>query len=254
MPVSDPNGKFFVRNYATLGYTQEETAIEAARQTDKETTADGYSAAANSLIAMYELDASSLGGGVFRWHPGVSQGGNALVWAGNTYVSMPIECTGFEMDGSGKLARPTMRVSNIGGIIGQYARTYGDFIGAKITRIRTLGRFIDAVNFSGGSNPTADPTQKFPDDVYYVERKTAETYDTIEWELSSILDLSGVQLPVRLVVPNVCMWAYKSARCGYSGAIATCDKGLDTPNGCKVHFGSTATLPFGGFPGCGRCR
>ena len=254
MTLTDPRGKYVQRDYVDLGYVEDETLVEASRQTDQQRSLDGYSAAASALVVMYELDATSIGGGVFRWHPGVAQGGEDLVWAGNTYAPMPIEVTGFEMDGSGKLARPTMRVSNVGGVIGQYARTYGDFVGAKITRIRTLGRFLDAVNFTGGVNPTADPTEKFPDDVYYVERKVAETYDTIEWELSSILDLSGVQLPVRLVIPNICLWAYKSTRCGYAEDIATCDKGLDTPNGCKVHFGETAVLQFGGFPGCGRFR
>lgn len=254
MTLTDPRGKFVQRSYSSLGYVEDETLVEAARQTDLQASLDGYAASASALIVMYELDATAVGGGVFRWHPGVAQGGADLVWAGDTYTPMPIEITGFDMDGSGKLARPTMKVSNVGGIIGQYARTYGDFVGAKVTRIRTLGRFLDAVNFADGSNPTADPTEKFPDDVYYVERKVSETYDSIEWELSSILDLSGVQIPVRLVIPNVCMWAYKSARCGYSGGIASCDKGLDTPNGCKVHFGDTAELPFGGFPGCGRFR
>ena len=51
-----------------------------------------------------------------------------------------------------------------------------DLTGATFTRIRTMARFIDAANFSGGSNPlgTPDPTAEFKRQVYTVDRKSKE--------------------------------------------------------------------------------
>lgn len=43
-----------------------------------------------------------------------------------------------------------------------------------------------------------------------------------------------------------CRWRYKSAECGYAGALPTCDLSLQGANGCQAHANS---INFGGFPG-----
>lgn len=41
--------------------------------------------------------------------------------------------------------------------------------------------------------------------------------------------------PARAAMADHCTVQYKGPLCGYVGTITTCDKGLDTPNGCQVH-------------------
>lgn len=220
---------------------------------------------AEALIELFELDATVLGGTLSRFHAGTNGLHMHVVWAGQTYVAMPIAVTGFEFTGKGKLPRPTMTTQNVDGLIGALADTYHDLIGAKVTRRRTFKKYLDAVNFSGGVNPTADPTAAFPEDIYYVHRKASHTKHAVEFELASAFDIQGVQLPRRQIIQHLCLWTYRSAECGYAGgAVADAN---DTPTtdleqdvcgkrvvSCTMRFGVTAPLPFGGFPGVGAVR
>ena len=104
-----------------------------------------------SLVEMFVYDDRAIGGSnILRWHAGTKPTGNMpIVWQGLTYEPFPIEATGFEANAAGKLPRPTLRASNIGGTLGAYLRALQDALGAKVTRKRTLGKYLDAVNFHG---------------------------------------------------------------------------------------------------------
>jgi lambda family phage minor tail protein L len=118
------------------------------------------------------------------------------------------------------LPRPKLRISNIfGTITAVMASLPSGLEGAKVTRIRTLARYIDGVNFPGGTNPygSPDPTAEFPREIYYIDRKAAENRDLIEFELASAFDLVGVRAPKRQCVSNVCQWTYRGPECGYAG-------------------------------------
>ena len=69
--------------------------------------------------------------------------------------------------------------------------------GAKFTRVRTLVKYIDAINFANNTNATADPNAEFPREVYYIDRKTTENRTVISWELSAVFDLIGIRAPKR---------------------------------------------------------
>jgi lambda family phage minor tail protein L len=158
-----------------------------------------------------------------------------------------------------------LRVANVTGAITALVLTYQDLVGAKITRKRTLAKYLDAANFSGEVNPTADPLAEFADDIYYVDRKSRETRDVVEFELAASFDLEGVTLPRRQIVQNVCPWRYRGSECSYTGASYfnandqtvssssqdVCGKRLAS---CQARFGQNAELPFGGFPAAGLIR
>lgn len=219
-----------------------------------------------AIVELYELDTTVIGGAdIFRFTPhGPNELGNDIVFAGQTYVRFPIEASGFERSGQGQLPRPTIRAANVTGLMGAIALSLGDLVGAKLTRTRTFARYLDAVNFGAG-NPQADPTQYLDREIWYVDRKSAENKVLIEWELAAAFDLSGIKLPRRQIVQNVCTWKYRSAECGYTGgpvaditdqptsdpAKDQCGKRLAS---CKLRFGQYAPLPFGGFPGAGLIR
>ena len=226
---------------------------------------DIQSLSPGSIVELYELDLTPLGGSLLRFYSGVSFNNANVVWQANTYTRFPIQTEGFEFNGQGQLPRPTLRVSNVQGTLTPVIALYNDLVGAKLTRKRTFVKYLDVVNFVGSVNPTADPTAFFPDDVYYIDRKSNENKEIIEFELASVLDLAGVKLPRRQIIQNICPWKYRSAECGYAGgAVAKAD---DTATGdinldvcgkrlvsCKLRFGAVAELPYGGFPASGLVR
>jgi len=222
---------------------------------------DSSQLAAVELVTMFIWDATALGDTApLYWHPGTTSfGAQPIVWQGQTYNPYAIEATGFEMDtAGGKLPRPTLRAANIGGQLGAYLRSMGDALNAKVTRKRTLGRYLDAVNFPDG-NPYANPTEGFSDDIYYVSMKKSENPVFVEIELASKFDAEGVMLPRRQVIASTCQWVYRSAECSYAGPPVqdingnpTSDPSLDacrkTLDACKARFGQYGVLRTSAFP------
>ena len=141
----------------------------------------------------------------YRFHAGTNRVGNGdIIWAGNTYVKMPIQAEGFAFR-KGQLPRPTLRVSNALGTITAIllnvnsTTTGNDLTGATVTRIRTLARYLDSVNFPGNTNPlgTPDPTAEFPQEIYKIDRKSTENREIVEFELAAVFDLAGIRAPKR---------------------------------------------------------
>ena len=143
---------------------------------------------------------------VYRFHAGTNLDANGkIVWAGNEYLRFPVQATGFAYQ-RGQLPRPTLSVSNMGSpsisaiLLTVNQTTAGnDLTGAKVVRIRTMARFLDAANFSGATNPfgTPDPTAEFPQEIYYIDRKKAENREIVSWELAAVFDLAGIRSPKR---------------------------------------------------------
>ena len=143
----------------------------------------------SALIEVFELDLTPLGDEIIRFHAGTSETNQPIVWQGKTYMALPIEAEGFEITTRGTLPRPTIRIANVDGLFSAAVAEFDDLVGAKITRKRTFARYLDAVNFDSKTNPTADPNQHLPDEVWYVEQKKTENRYIIEWELASAMDL-----------------------------------------------------------------
>lgn len=211
--------------------------------------------APGAIIELFQLELNAAQHGVnetYYFHAGVNATGSNgnIVWNSQVYLAFPIEADGFEYSGNGQLPRPKVRVSNILSTITALLLTLPDGLeGAKFTRIRTLARYIDAVNFPGGVSPySPDPTAQFPFEIYYIDRKVIENRDIVEFEMASAFDLIGVRAPKRQCIANICQWVYKSTECSYSGGLPTC---LKTLTDCKAHFGNVAELPFGSYPGIG---
>ena len=143
---------------------------------------------------------------VYRFHAGTNLDANGkIVWDGNEYLRFPVQATGFAYQ-RGQLPRPTLTVSNMGSpsisaiLLTVNQTTAGnDLTGAKVVRIRTMARFLDAANFSGATNPfgTPDPTAEFPQEIYYIDRKKAENREIVSWELAAVFDLAGIRSPKR---------------------------------------------------------
>lgn len=234
--------------------------------------------APSAIIELFVLDCTSFGGSVLRFHAGTNGLGGNIVWQGNTYTAFPIQATGFDYSGNGQLPRPKLVASNVAGTITSLVLQYDDLLGAKLTRKRTLAKFLDDTNYKEQTleldfttqdyrvrSSSADPTAEFADEIFYVDRKTVETKDVVEFELAAAFDVAGVQLPRRQIIQNVCTWKYRGTECGYAGSnywnasdqvVGTlgqdvCGKRLTS---CRLRFGQYQPLPFGSFPAAGLTR
>lgn len=218
-------------------------------------------------VTLFQIDLSDWGQGILYLHAG-REGNNAtLTFDGNEYAPFPITAEGFEITGDGPIPQPNLAVSNIDGVFGGYVETYDDLEGAIVTRLRTYERFLD-----DGVEP--DPSAVKLPDVYQIIQKTRHDHEQIQWKLAALIDLEGMLLPARKVVRDYCdliyrVWNgssfdYSEATCPYVGAnsydesdVATtsandkCGKRLGS---CRTRFGTTAALPFGGFPGVSKIR
>lgn len=221
------------------------------------------------LVELYELDATPIGGTLQRFH-GYTQVG-PIWWQGSQYDPWAITAEGFEQVGDGQQPTPTLSVGNIGadaegkpiaGVISSLCIALDDLVGAWVRVRRTLGSYLDARNFAEG-NPTANPAEELPPEVWIVQQKTAETAEVVEFQLSSALDFDGQQLPSRPILAGVCSWlrkgGYRGPYCGYTGSRMfdlagnpVTDPARDRCSGlmsdCKKRFGEYEPISFGGFP------
>lgn len=226
----------------------------------------------DAVIELFDLDLTTLGDSVYYFIRAASD--TPVVWKGNTYVPVDFETEGFERNGRGEAPTPKVRFSVTNQMITGLINDYKDLIGAKVTRTKTFVKYLDG-------QPHANTTAHFPLDIFRVERKVRENKLLVEFELSSILDQQGRQLPGRSITSNYCPWIYRrhnggssgnplmdftyhlpDNKCPYQGNVyldlddnvttAANDKCGKRVSSCKARFGATAELPFGGFPGAAR--
>jgi len=167
----------------------------------------------DAIIELFEIDLESITGSAsdkYYFTANLMPDNTKIVWQTKTYEPLPIQAAGFERTTKGQIPTPELTVANVLGTLASVVNTLDDLVGAKVTRRRTLMKYLD-----GGSSP--DPSQEFPDDVFYIERKVAESSITITWQLASKIDLEGLQLPKRIITQNYCLWRYRGAECGYTG-------------------------------------
>ena len=166
----------------------------------------------SAIIELFTLQLSTALHGantIYRFHAGSNLNANGkIVWAGNEYLRFPVQASGFSFQ-KGQLPRPKLIISNATGLISSIllsvneTTTGNDLTGATVTRIRTLAKFIDAVNFADGTNATADNTAEFPQEIYSIDRKATESREVVEFELAAPTDLAGVRIPGRQATRSI---------------------------------------------------
>ncbi len=106
------------------------------------------------LIDLFELDMSTGTAPstepIFRWHSGINENYQEIVWQGNRYSSFPIEADGFEFSGKGAIPRPRLTVANITTLLSGVLSSYDDLVGSKVTRKRTFAKYLDPYCYIGG--------------------------------------------------------------------------------------------------------
>jgi lambda family phage minor tail protein L len=205
----------------------------------KNITSELFSLSPSQLVTMFVIDISDLGFNLgvinqteitqekdtkFYFHNTVNLTTKSIFWQGKEYIAAPINADGFEMNVKGSTPTPrlSMTVSDEGipYLTRLKDRIYemGDIVGAKVTRIRTFARFLDENNFLGQVPPLnffPDPNSELPRDVFFIDRKSNENKNIIEYELAPAFELDGIKLPGRLVSSNSCAFTYRGEGCLY---------------------------------------
>ncbi|WP_426817679.1 phage minor tail protein L [Winslowiella sp. 2C04] len=229
-------------------------------------------------IRLFEVDGSKFGADILRFHAHTiahtpeeiaAAGGDEskllakpVWWQGNEYSAWPCQIEGIEAGTSGTSAQPKLTVANLDSSITALCLAYDDMLQATVTVHDTLAQYLDARNFAEG-NSTADPTQE-KQQVFYIDSKSLETNQAVEFTLTSPMDLQGLMIPTRQL-HSLCTWCIRGKYrtgdgCDYAGTRyfdknnnPVSDPSQDVCNGtlsaCKLRFGDNNELPFGGFPG-----
>ncbi|QCA18273.1 phage minor tail protein L [Citrobacter freundii] len=234
-------------------------------------------------VRLVEADASEFSGGIHRFHYSpfphspteidaangdeAKLGPKPIIWDGKIFDFWPFQISDLALS-TDQAAEPKLSVSNLDGHITALCLQFKDMVNAKVSIIDTYAVYLDAANFPGGVNVTADPTM-FTLQTFWLDTKTSEDDEVVTWALSSPADLQGLVIPTRQIT-SLCEWAlrgqYRSGDgCTYNGTAyfdakgnAVSDPALDVCGGClsdcRKRFGAglsepnTATLDFGGFP------
>lgn len=189
----------------------------------------------SELITFFEIDisdiktnlllnsSSDIGEDIFRFHNMNNLKGVTLYFNSVAYYSFPMQVDGFEMTSSGSIPHPTLTMTAVEGLSQPLSLMKKAFIelenliGAKVTRIRTFAKFLNkSINDNvDGVGQSEDGQAELPRDVFYIDRKTLEDKNSIQFELSSILDLQNLELPGRIVLSSRCPFAYRGEGCCY---------------------------------------
>ncbi|STV90728.1 gp18 [Klebsiella michiganensis] len=84
---------------------------------------------------------------------------------------------------------------------------YDDLVQAKVTIPITLAKYLDARNFPEG-NARADPTQE-KTKSFFIDAKSEETNEAIEFTLAQSKDLQGIMIPTRQL-HSICTWCIRN--------------------------------------------
>ncbi|TKI02663.1 phage minor tail protein L [Martelella alba] len=230
-----------------------------------------------SKVTLFEVDCGAFDGPQLYFHNHAipfteaeleAAGGNpdslpakSIWWQGIEYKPWPTQVTGLEVTSDGSAPTPTLAVGNIDGTISSLCLAYQNLVQAAVKIHTTFAHYLDARNFPDG-NANADPEQE-KIEVWYIDSKTSEDNEQIQFALSSPADLEGIMIPTRQI-HSLCTWAirnrYRGPECGYTGTayFDIDDNPVDDPSqdvcgglmsSCKCRFGDGNQLPFGGFPG-----
>ena len=166
----------------------------------------------SALIELFELTYTAAVNGidqVVRYHAGTNEVRSDIVFNEQTYSALPVEVSGFDKKTQGTLPRPKLKVSNVNNALSAFIQLYNPLQG-KVQRIQTFKKFLDGES-------TADPTAIVTtDDIWYIDRISAENPEFVEFELSPKINLQGLRLPRRQITEH-CPWEYRGTECGYTG-------------------------------------
>jgi lambda family phage minor tail protein L len=219
--------------------------------------------APSAPVSLYQLDTTSVGGLQYHFTT-ETRGGSKLMFGGVEFFAVPVRITGMQISGSGPIQTPTLSIGNTDGFIQEIVNSFGNLEGSLLTRWRVFAKHLD-----DGEEP--NPAAFYGPDIYKIDRKSSDTPEMIEWELSALIDQEGVYIG-RTVLRDTCMFRYREfnsdtgtfdyskAICPYVGnnyfdrqnnpvSLPSQDVPSRSRECCRLRFGEGNPIPSGAFPG-----
>ena len=81
-------------------------------------------------VVLWEIDLTVQGGERYFFCNELNEKGEPVTWQGRKYEAYPIDGSGFEMNGRGSSARPSLTVSNLFGLVTGMAEDLQSLVGA----------------------------------------------------------------------------------------------------------------------------
>lgn len=159
-----------------------------------------------------------------------------VTWKGFTWLKFPFELDEISQSANAETSQFQIKVGNIKNIIGQYIRQYDAYV-------KTNGfEAITVVLYIVNSKDLANTTPVYSTNLIL----TTSNLNHLEVSFTvSARDLFRARTPQTRMFPNSCRFKFKSALCGYTGAVTSCDKSLSR---CR-QLGNSKR--YGGFPAIG---
>ena len=83
----------------------------------------------SAQVVLWEIDLTEVGGERYFFCNEQNEKGEPVTWQGRQYQAYPIQGTGFELNGKGSAARPTLTVSNLHGMVTGMAEDMQSLVG-----------------------------------------------------------------------------------------------------------------------------
>lgn len=158
----------------------------------------------------------------------------AVSWQGNTYSPAALGLSVLREDGEGGFGELEVTLGNARRDAMPYLEQY-DLSGQPARLI-----LVSQAELTSGEAVIDDP---------YRVISVAASAEAIVLRLGQ-WNAYQSQFPGAVAAREHCRFQYRGARCAYTGALATCDKTRQGPNGCEAHAVDSDDHPrrFGGFP------
>lgn len=150
----------------------------------------------SGYIELFQIDLTAFGyGKIYLTNQLPASGQQYIYFGGNQYLPFPITASGYETKADGSQPRPVLKVSVVDPYVQSLVISFGDLVGAKVTRLRTLEKYLD-------TGATPDASQILAPDVHYIEQKMSHTNTAIEFQLCSPLEKMNIKIPRRQITRN----------------------------------------------------
>ena len=136
-----------------------------------------------------------------------------IIWNGHEWIAFPFEINEIVESNTGEVPRVDVRVSNVGRAMEMYVHEYDRH--CKINGRVPIEARIIVVNSLGLESPEPEVEHVF---------ELLQPKSSPQW-MTFVLGAANPwnrRFPQRRMIPS-CGWRFKSPRCGYAGAAATCD-------------------------------
>jgi len=159
--------------------------------------------AVGNIVNLYELDLTDIGGtSILYFTESIDDDYTPIFFNAREYTPIHMQTSGWQTTGTEQLPRPKMVVSNVLLTFASYINTFDSLVGAKLTRRRTLEKYLDG-------KPTANPNAEFAPDIYKILSMPQRTKAAVEFELTPYVDFEGIKIPKRQILRDFCRQTYR---------------------------------------------